>query len=404
MRLLSWIAAAALVALALLPGTLVEGVSAGRATPSPSAASNPQVDADPTPTPTPSPTPESTPTPTPTPTPEPAPTPTPTPAVTPTPSPTPTLFTELISARKIIDADGNLDTGDDRTFANEGWEFVLELTDATTDGDSSQFTDPFGRVRWEVSFGRDSGSATLTEVPQEGFELVGIACIETGDAGDTYPGVRDGNSVTFELDLPNGHIGCDFFNTPTTPTPIEEAVGAINAYPVLDEDGDATTQDDWLQLTSWEFVADFGTAQIDVAHPVSDDLGVAWWYITFRNNTPIEITELVPDGYRLMDVQCGWAPDEETIERLPLKRDGNSVSWTAVVRNSNYHDFWCTFVNVPTADVGGATALPTLPPTDAATGSAVVGSDAWRLVLVGFAAIVVGALVRGPQRTTARRL
>ena len=255
-----------------------------------------------------------------------------------------------------------------------------------------------------MSFGRDSGSATLTEVPQEGFELVGIACIETGDAGDTYPGVRDGNSVTFELDLPNGHIGCDFFNTPTTPTPIEEAVGAINAYPVLDEDGDATTQDDWLQLTSWEFVADFGTAQIDVAHPVSDDLGVAWWYITFRNNTPIEITELVPDGYRLMDVQCGWAPDEETIQRLPLKRDGNSVSWTAVVRNSNYHDFWCTFVDVPTADVGARPlcrpCLRRMPPQVRRSSVRTPGVS----FSVGFAAIVVGAVVPRPQRTTARRL
>jgi hypothetical protein len=168
-------------------------------------------------------------------------------------------------------------------------------------------------------------------------------------------------------------------------------------------DGDVTTDDDWQVLPSWAFAADFGPAQIDVAHPAADHLGVAWWYITYRDNTPIEITELGPDGYRLADVQCGWAPDEDTVERLPVKRDGKSVSWTAVLGTSDYHDFWCTFVNVPAVDVGGATALPTLPPTDAAPGSAVVGSDAWRLVLVGFAAIVVGALVREPKRTGSRR-
>jgi hypothetical protein len=177
-----------------------------------------------------------------------------------------------------------------------------------------------------------------------------------------------------------------------TPSPIEEAVGAINAYSVLDQDGDATTDDDWLQLPYLEFAADFGPAQVDVARPVADEFGVAWWFITYRNNTPIEITELVPDGYRLADVQCAWAPDEETVERLPVTRDGNSVSWTAVVGTTYYHDFWCTFVNVTTTDVGGATALPTLPPTDTATGDA-VGSGWWPVVLIAAAGLVWSALV-----------
>jgi hypothetical protein len=50
-----------------------------------------------------------------------------------------------------------------------------------------------------------------------------------------------------------------------------------------------------------------------------------------------------------------------------------------------------------------ASALPTLPPTDAATRSAVLGSDQWRLVLVGLAALVVGVLIAGSPRTTPRR-
>ena len=112
-RLLSWIAAAVLVALALLPGTLVEGVSAGRATPSPSAAGIPQVDVDPTPTP--SPTPVATPTPTPTPTPEstPTPTPTPTPESTPTPQPTPTPTPALPPTGLVGYWEGTVVVGDD---------------------------------------------------------------------------------------------------------------------------------------------------------------------------------------------------------------------------------------------------------------------------------------------------
>ena len=99
-----------------------------------------------------------------------------------------------------------------------------------------------------------------------------------------------------------------------------------------------------------------------------------------------------------MDVQCRWAPDDETVERLPLKRDGNTVSWTADVGISDYHDFWCTFVNT----VEGTSGLPTPPPTDTAADSAVVGSGTWQLVLVGFA-MVVGILVVGFPRVTARR-
>ena len=83
-HLLGWIAAAALVAIALLPSALLDEVSASHGRPAPIAAGNPQVEADPSPTPTeqaaptptPSPTPEATATSQPTPTPTPAPTPT----------------------------------------------------------------------------------------------------------------------------------------------------------------------------------------------------------------------------------------------------------------------------------------------------------------------------------------
>ena len=56
-RLLGWFAAAALVAIAVLPGASVDRAPASGATQSPPKAGNPQVEADPTPTLPPTPTP-----------------------------------------------------------------------------------------------------------------------------------------------------------------------------------------------------------------------------------------------------------------------------------------------------------------------------------------------------------
>ena len=63
--------------------------------------------------------------------------------------------------------------------------------------------------------------------------------------------------------------------------------GRGRIYPVIDRDGDPRTEADWLQgLPGWEIVADFGTAQTDDANRVSDELGTAWWFITYTVDTP----------------------------------------------------------------------------------------------------------------------
>ena len=139
-RVLGLFAAAALVAIALLPGTTVEGAFASGATQGPPAGV-PQVEADPPPTPTPTPNLESTPTPqaSPTATPEPTPvaSPEPTPEATPSPTPTPAPIPEqVILVDKVIDADGNLETIDDQT-PGQLWEFELGLADGTVEGEGS---------------------------------------------------------------------------------------------------------------------------------------------------------------------------------------------------------------------------------------------------------------------------
>ena len=59
----------------------------------------------------------------------------------------------------------------------------------------------------------------------------------------------------------------------------------------------------------------------------------------------------------------------------------------------------------PTGDVLSATATPkiTLPPTSTfGGGGSGSNTDAWRLFLIGFAAIMAGALVMTPERRKVR--
>ena len=78
---------------------------------------------------------------------------------------------------------------------------------------------------------------------------------------------------------------------------------------------------------------------------------------------------------------------------LLVTRDHNTISWTAPVGTWFEHGFWCIFVNV----VDGTKAQPTLPQTDTATRYAAPESDAWRIVLVGLASLIAGALVFGSR-------
>jgi hypothetical protein len=178
-----------------------------------------------------------------------------------------------------------------------------------------------------------------------------------------------------------------------TPTPNEVVVGAfVNVYPVIDRDGDPTTETDRIQrLTGWEFVADFGTAKVDAAFPVSDELGTAFWSITYTVDAPVTITERVPEGYTLIDVRCAWQETDESLpERLTTTLDRDTVSWTAAVGTGIFHDFWCFFVNY---DPGGE-PLPTLPPTDAVSRSTSGGADIWRTGLLGLGPLIALLVLR----------
>jgi hypothetical protein len=178
-----------------------------------------------------------------------------------------------------------------------------------------------------------------------------------------------------------------------TQTPNDVVVGAfVDVYPVIDRDGDPTTETDWLQgLPGWEFVADFGTAQIDSAFPVSDELGTAFWSITYTVDTPVTITEHVPEGYTLIDVRCEWSETDESLpEPVPTTLDRDTVTWTARVGTGIFHDFWCFFVNFAASDE----PLPTLPPTDAVSGATSAGANIWRIELLGLGTLIALSVLR----------
>jgi hypothetical protein len=181
--------------------------------------------------------------------------------------------------------------------------------------------------------------------------------------------------------------------TPTDPEPpsLSFVTGSVNASAVVDKDGTIGTDSDeldWDWVSGWQFAADFATARVDVARPITDQ-GDASWQITYDEATRIVITEHVPDGYALIDVRCQWSPDDMTVVPLAIERDGTSISWTAPVGTWFEHGFWCIFVNV----VEAKGESPTPPPTDTAPAPGSRGADPRRVVLVGFAALVAGMLV-----------
>ncbi len=178
-----------------------------------------------------------TPTPKPTPTPTPSPTPTPTPEPTPTPTPTPTAEA-LILVLKIVDEDGDLATDDDQ-FAAEGWEFELELEQGSI-LDSVPVTGTDGIAGWIVSFEGDGTSATVTEVLQDGFQLLDAFCeeiplddIEANSLDGAaftptanQPSDLDGDGVNLDIENQTAY-GCIFFNAPTP----EDSVGGETGTP-----------------------------------------------------------------------------------------------------------------------------------------------------------------------------
>ena len=154
---------------------------------------------------------------------------------------------------KFIDADGDLDTIDDRT-EGEGWEFELELAVGTVEP-LIPVTDEAGFAQWDFGFGPDgTTTATMTEVPQEGFELLGANCaglIFPGDDvdPDDFFGELEGDSVSFRVGDPIEDYECVFYNAPSPGNSVggETATPPSSTLPPTDSGGPTSTptSDGW---------------------------------------------------------------------------------------------------------------------------------------------------------------
>lgn len=303
-----------------------------------------------------------------------------------------------IVAQTIIDADGNLDTVDDQT-GGEGWEFELEMADGTID-EAFPTTNSEGLAGWLISFGPDGTSATLTEVVQGGFALLDASCMKIADSGDEPVGEFDGDSITFQIE--EGAFAtyqCSFVNVRS-----DISLAGIEVWKHIDADGDLATSDDHQWPPSWEFEVEFEDGIETVfADPVTHRDEPAVWVIGLAGDSDsVVVTEVPRDGYRLFEASCIDADSSDGAE-IPTTLEGNSLSFDVSgfrpVLELGAHPYWCNFYNTP---VGGA-ALPTVPPTHAASDPAVVASAPWHLVLVGLAALIASLLLLGSRRAAPRR-
>ena len=296
-------------------------------------------------------------------------------------------FDGEIVARKVIDADGDLETVDDQT-AGEGWEFELALPDGVIE-EAFPITSSSGFAGWLISVGPGGTSATVSEVAQEDFALVDASCMKIAESGDTPVGEFDQGSITFQID--GGEFAsyqCDFFNVPTdmslrgsprgcTSTPTATSTRSRTSSRRV-RGNSRPTFEDGVEIVS--------------ADPVTNRDEPASWIIRHAgDSTSVVVTEVPQNGYRLVKASCIDAESDVGPE-IPTSLDGNSLSFDV----SGFgpiagfpHGYFCDFLNVRV----GEAALPTLPPTHTATGSDTPGSGAWRLFLVGLAAATASFVV-----------
>ena len=138
--------------------------------------------------------------------------------------------------------------------------------------------------------------------------------------------------------------------TPTaTPTPFDETVAQITALSVIDLDGDFnTTSDRPVFDGQWDFEADFGTAVVLSADPSSNGNEPAFWLIDYTVEAPIRVTDLLPFGYTLLNLEC-----EATSSSVEWGLEETSV--VGQVSGQGPHGLDCTFIHF--ANVGGSIEL-----------------------------------------------
>ena len=126
----------------------------------------------------------------------------------------------FIEAYAFIDPDADAST-DGFEFPQRPVKFTLALENADVVSEMPFSVDGDGAI-WEISYPDPATRAVLTQIPQDGFELVRATCFDFW-MDVRVPSTLDGDRVSFEAQAPNedfsGHYACNFVNVRTEATP-----------------------------------------------------------------------------------------------------------------------------------------------------------------------------------------
>lgn len=126
----------------------------------------------------------------------------------------------FIEAYAFIDPDADAST-DGFEFPQRPVKFTLALDNADVVSEMPFSVDGDG-ASWEISYPDPATRAVLTQIPQDGFELVRASCFDFW-MDVRVPSTLDGDRVSFEAQAPNeefsGHYACNFVNVRTEATP-----------------------------------------------------------------------------------------------------------------------------------------------------------------------------------------
>jgi len=189
-----------------------------------------------------------------------------------------------IQIKKLIDADGNLDTTDDQTPAS-GWSFTI-------DERGPYVTDENGlTVAVEVE---DNENYDIAEIIQDNYQLIAASCEGANKNGE----FEDGEIEKVKLKIGEEAL-CTFINMPER--------GSITVTKVLanNEEGALDAEDFTLEVSDGDEFSETGNGSV-----LADDLVPGTYYVSEEGE----------DGYEQTSIAC--TINESEIE-VPVAQDGS---------------------------------------------------------------------------------
>jgi hypothetical protein len=115
-----------------------------------------------------------------------------------------------INVTKLIDADGNLQTTNDQTYA-QGWTFSTNPDAPATSTPTSDVTDVNGSANFKIAFGgQTSAIVDVSETAQAGYDLLSAACTGATTSNGSW---TSGSGTVNNVQLgPKDIVTCKFIN------------------------------------------------------------------------------------------------------------------------------------------------------------------------------------------------